>query len=284
MAAVVSFINMKGGVGKTTLAMQIAFAAGIRGLRALAIDLDPQSNLSQSLMGDQPYIQHLRDNKPTITQIFDGFAAPSKLHRAPQRVNLDDTVVKHSGLKNQFAPDLIPSRLLLARNLKNVSGKERRLAEAISQFEERYDLIVIDCPPTESILTDAAYAASRYLCVPVKPEFLGAIGLPLLAASIDEFRLKNPDHEVDICGLAFNFSPTEKRIGPEARGSIVEIEGIARKHRWRIYSTHIPFSRSYARATRYSSPIGSTPNVRTPVRQKFKQFAKQFFISFGIET
>ncbi|HUY36455.1 MAG TPA: ParA family protein [Pirellulales bacterium] len=69
-----SLINMKGGVGKTTLAAQIAHAADKSGLRTLAVDLDPQANLSQGLLTPEKYIKHLRDKKPTIVQLFEQYA------------------------------------------------------------------------------------------------------------------------------------------------------------------------------------------------------------------
>lgn len=65
-AVTVSLINMKGGVGKTTIASQLAHAADTDDLKVLAVDLDPQSNLSQSLMGARGYVEHLKENRPTI--------------------------------------------------------------------------------------------------------------------------------------------------------------------------------------------------------------------------
>ena len=281
MATVVSFINMKGGVGKTTLAMQIALTAPFRGLRVLAIDLDPQSNLSQSLMGADRYGEHLRENKPTITHVFDGFIPPSKSRPGPRRIDVD-LVLKQSGARGPFYPDLIPSRLELARNLKHGKNIERTLAEALSKIEDQYDLIVLDCPPTDSTLTDAAYAASRFVLVPVKPEFLGAIGLPLLASSMEEFKLRNPDHELGICGIVFNCAPSAKKIGPEARRSVAEVELMAKDHDWPVYPAQIPISPSFARATRSGTTITGTKNVRPPTAEKFHAFAKQFFESIGM--
>lgn len=76
MAVSVSLINMKGGVGKTTLAAQLTHAAAQRGHRVLAVDLDPQANLSQALLSPERYVKHLRANKPTVVQLFERYAPP----------------------------------------------------------------------------------------------------------------------------------------------------------------------------------------------------------------
>ena len=116
--------------------------------------------------------------------------------------DVNDVIVKNVGRSPKL--DLIVSRLELSHTLKNPTGKERRLAKALAKIADKYELILIDCAPTESILTDAAYHASRYALVPVKPEFLATIGLPLLARSIQEFNFENGDHALDICGIVFN--------------------------------------------------------------------------------
>jgi chromosome partitioning protein len=77
MAIAVSLINMKGGVGKTTLATQIAHAADSMNFRTLAVDLDPQSNLSQSLLTPEKWVKHIRDKKPTVVQIFENYHPPT---------------------------------------------------------------------------------------------------------------------------------------------------------------------------------------------------------------
>ena len=97
MAIVVSLINMKGGVGKTTLATQIAHAADNLNFRTLAIDLDPQSNLSQSLMTPEKWVKHIRDKKPTVVQIFDGYHPPTSEHPSPVKVDIHDVIVKTQG-------------------------------------------------------------------------------------------------------------------------------------------------------------------------------------------
>ena len=112
-------------------------------------------------------------------------------------------------------------------------------------MQEDYDLILIDCAPTESILTDAAYFASRYIVVPIKPEFMATIGMPLLARSLSEFRIENEDHEIEIAGLAFNRSSSYS-TGPEGKQSIADVSKEARRQGWHVFKSQIQYSASYA--------------------------------------
>ena len=281
MATTVSLINMKGGVGKTTAASQLAHAADKADFRVLAIDLDPQSNLSQSLMGPQRYVDHIGDNRPTIAQVFDDYIPAGGAYGSPRPINLDDVVVKRAGYWTNSSLDLIPSRLELSRTLKNPTGKERRLAKALARISDRYDLVLIDCAPTESILTDAAYFASRYVIVPVRPEFMATIGLPLLARSIQEFQIENDDHEIEIAGLVFNHT-TYQSDGREARKSIAEVQTAAREYGWHVFKNQIRYSASYPRAAREGTPLADTGDARGFVIKEFEDIKNEIFHKLGI--
>ena len=281
MATVVSLINMKGGVGKTTLAAQLAHAADRKELRTLAIDLDPQANLSQALMTPEKYAKHLRDKKPTIVQVFEQYFPPSQDYPGPKPIQIRDVILSKAGYWSKTNLDLIPSRLELYHTLKNPTGKERRLARALAKIVDEYDLVLIDCAPTESILTEAAYHASRYVVVPVKPEFLATIGLPLLARSIREFKFDNADHDLDIAGIVFNHSSSYSN-GPEGRQSVKEVEAEAKKHSWHVFETHVRYSASYAKAAREGTPIGSTSYARWEVTAEFTRFVAEFFTAVGL--
>jgi len=281
MATVVSLINMKGGVGKTTLASQLAHAAGKDGLRVLAVDLDPQSNLSQSLMGPSRYVEHLSENLPTVVQILDDYVPAGGSGGAPRPIDLDDIIVKNAGYWSSSSLDLIPSRLELSRTLKNPTGKERRLAKGLSRISDRYDLIIIDCAPTESILTDAAYFASRYVIVPVKPEFMATIGLPLLARSIREFQVENDDHEISIAGLVFNHSSSYS-AGPEGQQSIKEVREEAQRHGWHIFENQVKYSASYAKAAREGTPLAQTSYAHYDVIRGFDRLKSEIFETLGV--
>ncbi len=287
-AVTVSLINMKGGVGKTTITSQLAHAAYMDDLRVLAVDLDPQSNLSQSVMGARGYANHLKDNRPTIVQVFDEYVPAGGGYGSPRPIDVNNVIVKEAEIRKYWWPnrpnstlDLIPSRLELSRSLKNPTGKERRLAKALGQISDRYDLILIDCAPTESILTDAAYFASRYVIVPVKPEFLATIGLPLLARSIKEFQIENDDHDIEIAGLVFNRSSSYSK-GPEGRSSINEVREQAQIHGWHIFENQIKYSASYARAGREGTSLRQTSNVRQDVIAGFERLKNEVFAKLDI--
>ena len=96
MAKVVSLINMKGGVGKTTLAMHLAHAAA-KDMRTLAVDLDPQSNLSQALMGPRQYVKYIDAKKPTVVQIFEEYVPTDAKTGAPRRLDFSEVIVHSAG-------------------------------------------------------------------------------------------------------------------------------------------------------------------------------------------
>jgi chromosome partitioning protein len=281
MATVVSLINMKGGVGKTTLAMHLAHTADKMDLRTLAVDLDPQSNLSQALMGPKKYVEYLAAEKPTIAQIFDEYVPTTSRSGSPRLLDVNEVVVKKAGYWSNSTLDLIPSRLELSRTLKNPTGKERRLAKALAQVRKQYDLVIVDCAPTESVLTDAAYFASRYVVVPVKPEFMATIGLPLLARSIQEFRLENEDHEVEIAGVVFNHS-SSYTSGPEGQQSVREVAKIAKEEGWHICENQVRYSASYAKSAREGTPLAQTSYARSDVVQSFRRLASEVFGLIGL--
>ena len=231
-------------------------------------------------MGPQEYVAHLSDNRPTIAQIFDGYVPVGPDHGSPRPMDIDEVIVRNAGYWLDSDLDLIPSRLELSRTLKNPTGKERRLAKALSRIDGRYDLVLIDCAPTESILTDAAYFASRYIIVPVKPEFLATVGLPLLARSLQEFQIENDDHTIDIAGLVFNHG--DYSSGPEKKQSIKEVREEADRHGWHIFKHQLAFSKSYPRAARAGTPISGTSHARWTVIGGFEILKDEIFMRLGI--
>src|SRR5438067_263226 len=158
MAICVSLINMKGGVGKTTLATQIAwFAAREIDKKVLLIDLDPQANASQSVMSPQKYVSYLDGGGLTVADIFEQFTPTGTAAGSPRTLSPDAVIYHRANYTDGSLLDVVPSRLELSWTLRNPTGKETLLPRFVAKVEENYDLIVIDCSPTDSILTDSAY-------------------------------------------------------------------------------------------------------------------------------
>lgn len=155
------------------------------------------------------------------------------------------------------------------------------MAKALAQVREEYDLVIIDCAPTESVLTDAAYFASRYLLVPIKPEFMATIGLPLLARSLQEFQLENEDHVIEIAGLVFNHSSSYS-AGPEGQQSISEVTRVAEEQGWNVCENQVRYSAAYAKSARERTPLSRTSYVRREVIEGFRRLADEVFALIGV--
>lgn len=178
MSKVISISNHKGGVGKTTSAINIGAGLNSLGQRVLLIDLDPQANLSQSL--------GLQDQGPNIytylKQISTGYRTPI----SPVEVLL--------GL------EVIPSTLDLSGaevELSAEAGREYILRELIEPLRERYDYILIDSPPSLGLLTINALTASDEVFIPLQAQYLALQGLTKLLEVIDKIRKRlNKDLKV----------------------------------------------------------------------------------------
>jgi chromosome partitioning protein len=165
--------------------------------------------------------------------------------------------------------------------LRNPTGKETLLARFIAKVENLYDLIIIDCSPTDSILTDAAYYSSRYILVPIRAEFLASIGFPLLNRSVKAFQIRNEDKLIEVCGLVFNdfYRGNVKREHKLARKDVREK---AAKNGWYVFKNDIPHSDSYFRAAREGMPIDTTSGAHYKVKSEFAAFAQEFFGRIGL--
>ncbi|AEV39215.1 Cobyrinic acid a,c-diamide synthase CobQ/CobB [Pseudovibrio sp. FO-BEG1] len=282
MAVTVSLVNMKGGVGKTTLTFNLAwYAAWAANLRVLAVDLDPQSNLSQYFMGAESYLKYLSNGRPTVLDIFEQFSAPFASNGSAAPLDANNVIHRLKAWQDNSLLDLLPARLELAWTLKNPTDKSHLLPRFLSQVSHNYDLIIIDCPPTESILTTAAYQASRYVAVPVKPEFLATIGLPLLARSIEDFKMMHQNHQLDMAGIIFN-GLRRSNTPPEQTQSIRDVTALANKQNWHVFDNVAHHSDSYPAGSRQSDPIFLTDYAREYVKDELNQVADQFLRTVGI--
>jgi chromosome partitioning protein len=274
VAKKISIINMKGGVGKSTLCTNLAwhFAAMSNWKqRVLVIDLDPQFNSSQYLLGATRYQNEvISADSPTVWDIFEQQSRAPGLKAASRTIS--DSIRRVALFTTGSYLDLVPSQLELSHTLKNPSQKEQMLSNFISDVEDRYDLILIDCAPTDSILTTAAYLSSDSILIPVKPEFLSTIGLPLIMQSLLDFD-KFYRKKVKVSGVCFNMCSD---YAPEENKSKAEVRGLSATFGWHVFQEEIPFSKSFPKGAREGEPIFRTSYAHTTVAGKVSAFCNSF--------
>ena len=267
----ISVINMKGGVGKTTIAAMLARHGAQRlDLRVLAVDLDPQANLSQALMGEGAYRRFLNDQSPSIVEVFNGYQPPTSGSASASELEPSNVA------RNTSSPNLtvIPSRFDFSDNLiSSVRTDPRRLAYLIATHFQDKDLIIIDCAPTESVFTQAAYHASRYILVPVRPEFFATIGFPLLKDSLDAFKGRNRGHQIDVLGIVINNATYDggNDGGPEKKTAMSEIRTEAEANGWYIFNHELGLSRGFPKIMR------GNYSHRGNAQSHFRSFARELF-------
>jgi chromosome partitioning protein len=275
----VALMNMKGGVGKSTLTHNLGwYGAYRRDMRVLLVDLDPQFNLSQMAMGTAGYEKHVEADKSTVLDIFERATPVSVSKKAKKngRLKPEDVIAPVKSWTDRSAIDIIPSSLELAWTLKNPSGKEQLLTLFLEGVRHSYDVVLIDCAPTESMLTTAAYMASDSVLIPVKPEFLSTIGLPLVVNSLNEYS-ERYDRSIDVLGIVFNASA--KKLEHERSGAFVR--KVAKDHGWYVFRNELSHSDSYPKGSRYGTPIFLTDYARDYKIANFNAVAEEFYKRLG---
>ena len=195
--AVVSVINYKGGVGKTTLTANLAAELAWRGYRVLMVDLDAQASLTFSFITPDDWQKNYADSR-TIKSWFDSFESgtplplpdiiftPARMAKVLSgREGSVDLIASHLGLINvdlELATKLGGANLTQAK--RNFLSVHSMLAKGLTEIDsERYDVVLIDCPPNFNIVTKTAIIASDYILVPARPDYLSTLGIDYLIRS-----------------------------------------------------------------------------------------------------
>ena len=225
---IVSVINYKGGVGKTSLTANLGAELAFRGKRILLVDLDAQASLTFSFVRPDEWNRRFEPDK-TIKAWFDAFENGKQiplenLIETPARVSSRisksgklDIIYSHLGLINvdlELATKL--GGATLTQSKKNFISVHRRLADGLQRLASKdlYDLVLIDCPPNFNIVTKTAIIASDYILVPTRPDELSTLGIDYLMRSIRELVDDYNDY-VDL-----EKGPKEKRISPKVIGVV----------------------------------------------------------------
>jgi chromosome partitioning protein len=220
---------MKGGVGKTTIATNVAYAISrFHDKKVLLIDNDPQFNATQYLIKQQDYIDFIEDNsKCTTLDIYRDRPTyyPSVVRRRNQPIkpiepNLNNCILTvYESRSKSTRYDLLPSHLNLMELDSPALGTEQRLKNFILKIQDAYDFIFIDCPPTMSVFTLSGYLASDGYLIPIKPDYLSSMGIPLLERAIEKY-IKSHGHKIDQIGIVFTMVKLNNHLMRETMSNI----------------------------------------------------------------
>ena len=230
MGRVYALVNQKGGVGKTTSAINLSAYLGAMGQRVLLVDLDPQANATACLGIDKNAVKN-----GTYETLLGAAAASSTILTYPQ-----------------FHLSLLPSSPALAGaevELVEMDRRETRLREAIAPLMERYDYILIDCPPSLSLLTINGLAAAHSgVLIPVQCEYLALEGLGQLTRTIQRVR-QGLFKELAVRGVILTMYDGRTRL------SVDVVAEVRKFFPDKVFQTLVPRSIRLAEAPSYGQPI-----------------------------
>ncbi len=229
MAKTVSVINQKGGVGKTTTAVNLSAAVGALGKRVLLVDIDPQGNSTSG------YGINKRDIKnSTYDMLINGIKASE--------------ILINTKFKNV---DLLPSNINLAGAEVEMIGMEKReslVKMALAEIWDNYDFIFLDCPPSLGLITINALCASDSFLVPIQCEYYALEGLAQLMATVRQIkRLYNPNIEIE--GVLLTMYDGRLNLTSQV------VDEVKRFFPQKVYSTSIPRNVRLSEAPSFGEPV-----------------------------
>ena len=202
---IVAIANQKGGVGKTTTAINLAAGLALRGKRTLLIDLDPQANSTMSFL----------DVRQVQRSVYDAIADPA--------VKMEDVILQ-SPVPNLW---VAPSRIALAKLEAKLIGEidaHFRLKDKLEPIRKLYPQIVIDCPPTLGLLTVNALVAATHLLIPIQSSYFALEGTDDLLETIEKVR-QRPNPSLQILGVVITMHDKRTSLAKDIRMQIKKVFG-----------------------------------------------------------
>ncbi|MFA5146503.1 MAG: AAA family ATPase [Candidatus Omnitrophota bacterium] len=249
MAKVIAICNQKGGVGKTTTAINLATCLALSGIKILLIDIDPQGNATSGLGIDKHTIK---------TSVYDLLVDESD----------PKSVILKTGIDNL---SIIPSNLNLTGaevELVGIMGREYRLKKALAAISQDYDFILIDCPPSLGLLTINALSSAYSVLIPIQCEYYALEGLSQLSNTINLVR-ENLNPSLLIEGVLLTMADFRTKLTNEV---INEVRNFFKE---KVYNTVIPRNIRLTEAPGFGKPI-ALYDKNSIGAQKYQDFTNEF--------
>jgi chromosome partitioning protein len=225
---------------------------------------------------DYSKFEEHRKNRGTIANVL--IEQPQfTLGKAPKRLSgvkaLSNSIYRVHGDDKPNRLDLVPSELDLAFVVKNPAQTEFKLENALGPIRSKYDYIIVDCAPTDSVLTTIALTASDFILVPMRPDRFSILGFYNLRNTVSRFRNDWPDpHKVQELGVVFTQVQGRSSVESECMNSI-RLQALAAKSY--VFESTIKYSQSFLRGAQDQTPVFETLYVREPLKKKIANLVKE---------
>lgn len=246
--SIVSVINQKGGVAKTTTSLNVASSWAKMGKKILLIDLDPQSSATKAIFGD-------REFEKTIYDVVMGQAQAEEA-----------TVYSP-----EFGIDVIPAEIMLSGvdlQLAAQFGREQILRKKLDSVSREYDSILIDCSPSLGLMTINALLASKDIIIPICPEYFSLKGIDLILSTLQNIRT-GLGYKVNVRGVVITRF-RDRRIAKDV------INQVREKYQLNVYSSYIPDSIAVEEAHHAHQPVHEYAPA-SPASKAYLQLSRELW-------
>ena len=245
----IAIANQKGGVGKTTSAINLAAAVALRGQKTLLVDLDPQANTTSGLGVDKSQV---------VNNVYSAIISSTPITEVIRTTEVENLSLAPSGI------DLVGAEIELA----SVDGREGRLKNAVASLEDQYRFAFFDCPPSLGLVTLNALIAADSVLIPIQCEFYALEGLTQLMRSIEFIRERfNPNLQIE--GILFTMYDSRSNLTRQVR------EEVEKHFSNKTYRTWIPRNVRLAEAPGFGKP-GVTYDAQSVGARAYKLLADEF--------